>query len=152
MDDKCIARWLGRVVETDEGCWLWPGAKFRSGYANVGTVERGQRRNRSLHRVFYERFVGPIPEGLDLDHLCRTTSCVNPGHVEPVTRSVNLRRGNAGGLRNRGRAAANAAKTHCHHGHPFDEENTHWTKAGGRSCRACDRDRHRHRYRERAVA
>ncbi|MBO0885095.1 MAG: HNH endonuclease [Mycobacterium sp.] len=85
------------------------------------------------HRIAYTWLVGPIPEGFDLDHLCRVRSCVNPAHLEPVPRRTNL-------LRGRTIPAANAAKTHCPHGHPYDDTNTVRNKTG-RLCLACRRAR-----------
>lgn len=79
------------------------------------------------HRWAYLHFVGKIPAGLDLDHLCRNRWCVNPEHLEPVTRSENLTRG----------YAARGPKTYCKHGHRFDPENTFQRSDGGRGCRAC---------------
>lgn len=78
-----------RFVETEEGCWLWRGALTERGY---GLLRDGRRRVRA-HRAFYQELVGPVPDGLVLDHLCRNPSCVNPGHVEPVTQAENIRRG-----------------------------------------------------------
>lgn len=68
-----------------DGCWEWTGPKTAGGYGLFAQT--------SAHRAVYERLRGPIPEGLDLDHLCRNRGCVNPAHMEPVTRSENLRRG-----------------------------------------------------------
>jgi hypothetical protein len=91
------------------------------------------------HRFAYELLVGPIPDGLALDHLCLTTGCVNPAHLEPVTVAENSRRAAA-------HYHANRAKTHCIHGHPFDGENTyvHMTRGRpARGCKTCDRERAR---------
>lgn len=84
----------------------------------------------------YEAFVGPIPDGLQLDHLCRNRGCINPGHLEPVTNRENARRGLHGILLER-----------CPHGHPYDDENTVVNSAGGRECRACIRERSAESYR-----
>lgn len=92
------------------------------------------------HRFAYEDIVGPILEGLTIDHLCRVRHCVNPAHLEPVTHLENVRRGN-GGLNQ-------LAKTHCPKGHPYDEENTYRlpSRPSGRYCRACRRERNRAQY------
>lgn len=108
-------------------CWGWTAATYHNGY---GSFWNGQRTMRA-HRFAYERLVGPIPEGLQIDHLCRNPACVNPGHLEPVTRRENI-------LRGEGITAQQARKTHCVHGHPFDEENT-YVHPRGRTCRACNR-------------
>lgn len=89
--------------EPNSGCWLWKGATA-CGY--------GYFRHRPAHRFAYELYRGPIPEGLQLDHLCRVRSCVNPSHLEAVTQGVNLHRGET-------IAARNAAKTHCPKGHEY---------------------------------
>ncbi|MFJ2662519.1 HNH endonuclease signature motif containing protein [Arthrobacter koreensis] len=96
-----------------------------------------------VHRVAYELFSGPIPNGLVLDHLCRNRGCFNPNHLEPVTRAVN-------NLRGVGFMAAHARKTHCPKGHPYDEKNTQ-IKNGARRCRACISIENR-RYREKQKA
>ena len=75
------------VVKTDT-CWLWIGAKYKSGYGEFHLNRRTQR----AHRIAYELLVGPIPEGLTIDHLCRVVACVNPAHLEPVTLLENLKR------------------------------------------------------------
>ena len=75
--------------EPNSGCWLWDGATTHDGYALL-TIDHRQV---YVHRWAYERFVAKIPRGTDSDHLCRVRSCVNPAHIEPVTRRENLRRG-----------------------------------------------------------
>lgn len=76
------------IVDDATGCWLYTGPKGAKGYGRIMI----DRQNRLAHRHFYEQLVGPIPEGLQLDHLCRNTSCVNPDHLEPVTPIENIRR------------------------------------------------------------
>ena len=71
------------------GCWIWMGALSANGYGNIHV----RPKNIVAHRYFYEYAKGPVPSGLDLDHLCRVRCCVNPDHLQPVTRSENLRRG-----------------------------------------------------------
>lgn len=81
-----------RWVEVDAGylspCWLWTGKQHKKGYGLIQV--RGKRQR--AHRYVYEQLVGPIPEGLEIDHLCRNKPCVNPDHLEPVTLRENLRR------------------------------------------------------------
>ncbi len=85
-----------RRYEVDaSGCWIWLGYVDIKGYARCKPTGRN---NVLAHRVLYEHYVGPIPDGLDLDHLCRVPSCVNPDHMEPVTRAENVRRGNSAKL------------------------------------------------------
>jgi hypothetical protein len=84
-------RFVTKVRVADDGCWIWLGSRSDAGY---GILWSGERRLRA-HRFAYTAVVGPIPEGLDLDHLCRVRHCVNPAHLEPVTRGENARRGEA---------------------------------------------------------
>ena len=125
------AKW---IPEPNTGCWLWTASTRRGGYGGFWSGGKTVR----AHRYAYERWVGPIPDGLELDHLCRNPTCVNPDHLEPVTHRENTLRGET-------IAAANAAKTHCPQGHPYDERNTYVYPNGRRNCRTCDRDRDRPR-------
>lgn len=129
-----------RVTKTD-GCWLWDGGRSDGrGVINVN------RRTRYAYRVVYELVVGPIPEGLTLDHLCRNPNCVNPAHLEPVTAWVNTSRTDSW-------MAQRARATHCIHGHEFTPENTYRTGPDKRhrACRECARRRDRERRRGKAA-
>lgn len=81
---------LTRYVEDENGCWLWTGPMFWNGYGHISAATHGTT---LAHRASYEAHVGPVPEGLELDHLCRVRHCIRPDHLEPVTRSVNIQRG-----------------------------------------------------------
>lgn len=108
-------------------CWLWTGARNDLGYGRfyVGPGELTQ-----AHRFAYELLVGPLPNGLVPDHLCRVPPCVRPSHLEVVTSRENTVRGNGWG-------GVNARKTHCPRGHAYDEANTYRNPRGARECRAC---------------
>lgn len=110
------------------GCWEWMAGKFRTGYGGF-YVDR-ERWMVKAHRFAYEELIGPIPDDLVLDHLCRNILCVNPDHLEAVTQVENLRRGQSP-------AAKNARATRCPEGHAYDEANTRVTPLGHRRCRKC---------------
>lgn len=118
-------------------CWIWIAAKTSRGYGNF-TVGGRSGRNHTAHRFAYELANGAVADGLDLDHLCRVRACVNPTHLEPVTRRENLLRGET-------IVARNSAKTHCPHGHEYTPENT-YVRDGSRNCRQCRRQRERAYY------
>ena len=111
----------------DDGCWEWLGSTS-TGY---GCFRRGY-----AHRYSYELHKGAIPDGLQIDHLCRNRLCVNPDHLEAVTVRVNVLRGVS-------RVAANARQSHCIRGHEFTPENTRRRANGSRACRECGRQRGR---------
>jgi hypothetical protein len=116
-----------RVDRSDTtGCWLWLGPVNRKGYGAVYFWGGTQ----SAHRVAYTLAVGPIPAGMQLDHLCRVRACVNPAHLELVTGLENTRRGMKGVLR-----------TRCAQGHELTPENTYTQHGRRRDCRICIRAR-----------
>ena len=122
-------------VRKTNGCWLWVAALNDHGY---GIFRSSTGRNVRAHRWAYEALVGPIPDGMEIDHLCRMRSCVNPDHLEAVTHQQNTQRSLPGGRRWR------RDLTHCPQGHAYDEGNTYWHR-GKRSCRTCQKDRRRRR-------
>lgn len=117
------------------GCWLWTASIKAEGY---GQVRRPDGRTGYAHRVVYELLVGPIPEGLELDHLCRVRACVNPEHLEPVTHEENVRRATPWIKANN----FQSTKTHCPRGHEYTPENTYLKRSKDgivrRICRSCD--------------
>lgn len=118
-----------------DGCWEWTASRSTAGY---GRVARGGRNGGwvNAHRVVYELLVGPIPEGLELDHLCRNRGCVRPDHLEPVTHAENTRRGKGSGA---ALWVPLPPKTHCVRGHEFTESNVeHYN--GHRRCKQCNRN------------
>lgn len=132
-DDVIItkANIRARIGQPDEnGCWPWLGAINVHGYGNFHAYDGKSLR---AHRVVYELMVGPIPDGLVIDHLCRVRHCVNPSHMEPVPPEVNV-------LRGVGPTAINRLKSECVRGHEFTPENTADTGRGGRRCKTCSRD------------
>jgi len=136
-----VNRFWSKVDKTGD-CWEWHAKVASNGYGHFWL----EGRNRLAHRVAYEMVVGPIAEGLQLDHLCRNPRCVRPDHLEPVTARVNT-------LRSTNGASQNFRKTHCPAGHPYDEQNTYLQRRNGRVervCRACGRAKQR-RYYERKI-
>lgn len=124
----------------DTGCIVWTRGTNNAGYGRIWI----NGANHMAHRVAYELFA-PIPDGLVLDHLCRTPACINPNHLEPVTSTENIMRG-------QGCMADYARRTHCPQGHPYEGENL-WLRpaanngSGARRCRECKHEENR-RYRE----
>lgn len=118
------------------GCWLWVGTLDADGYGQA-CMKHGE--HLKAHRIAYEVWVGPIPEGLTIDHVkargCTARNCVNPSHLEAVTNTENVLRGNSP-------PAVNARKTHCAKGHPLV------ARGYGRYCRVCNAARERAAYRD----
>lgn len=130
-DDQIAERLLSKSERGDDenSCWIWTASKINTGYGQINL----HGAPRLAHRVSYVLFVGPIPSGMDLDHICRVRSCINPKHLEPVTRSENNKRGLVG------KEAARRARerTHCRRGHLLSEDNIKWAERGRRCCKIC---------------
>lgn len=148
-----MKRFMERVEIRQNGCWGWAAGKSR-GYGAF--YDRSSKKQYPAHRWLYERARGPIADGMDLDHVChnndpscsggascRHRSCVNPDHLEPVTRKVNLLRSSLT------LTSQKAAKTHCVHGHEYTPENTKLAKNGTRHCRECNNKMQRDMKRDR---
>jgi len=115
-------------VEPVTDCWTWTGAVSNRSYGSIFYQGRMQK----AHRVMWELNFGPVPKGLELDHLCRNRLCINPNHLEPVTRAENLARGI--------QSNQNIGKSHCIRGHEFNAENTRYKPGNGhRVCKECMR-------------
>ena len=118
------------------GCLIWEGTRHSKtlGYGRICV----EYKDRYAHRLMYEEMIGPIPDGYELDHLCRDTMCVNPLHLDPVTHKVNMSR------------SIHTMKTHCPYGHEYTKANTRYKKGHNtvsRNCRACQKIRNDARYR-----
>ena len=114
-----------KKINRTENCWLWTGEIDGKGY---GVITISSKRKRA-HRIIYELLVGKIPEGLQIDHLCRVRNCVNPNHLEPVTQAENKRRNVP--------FRKEVLKTHCKNGHEFSEQNTKIRMRNGNPWRVC---------------
>lgn len=120
-------RLLARVGAPDSnGCWPWLGGTRPNGYGTFAVKRDGNWSQTTAHRIAYQSFIGPIPEGFEVDHVCRNRACCNPEHLEAVPLQVNRKR-------------RNDAKTHCAQGHAFTPENTYWYRGkDGYLCRQCN--------------
>ena len=118
-------------------CWVWQLGQVGAGYG--GEWDNGRRRMVSAHILAYERAFGPVPAGLELDHLCHVRLCINPDHLEAVTHAENVARSDYKS------SSFNAKKTHCPKGHPYAGANLYVEKSGTRRCRECRRQRHANR-------
>jgi len=131
---RTFARRVFSHIDTSGDCWEWTSGKSDGGYGKIGRGARGAGQM-AAHRAVWQLLVGPIADGLELDHLCRNHGCVNPDHLEPVTPGVNQRRGfGPSGLYARREVCDNG-------GHPLDGRRTR----GDRYCKTCNRERERAR-------
>lgn len=141
-DPRLPRRFWDKVTVQSNGCWLWAAGTDKDGYARYSRDGQWCL----AYRVSYEGLVGAVSDGFELDHVCHTRDdsctdgsrcrhrrCVNPAHLESVSRAEN-------NSRNRSFATVNAAKTHCPAGHKYDAENT-YINNGKRHCRPCNRSR-----------
>lgn len=128
-------RFVAKVHVTPAGCWEWTASRNKEGYGRFAVKADGRWVMALAHRVAYELFFGPMPAGLESDHLCRNRPCANPWHLEAVTHKENDRRGIAGIVN----AARMRGKTHCPQGHPYDRSNTYVRVEGWRRCKECNR-------------
>lgn len=127
--------WEKISPEPNSGCWLWIGGRHPRGYG--GFYINGK--TRPAHVVCYEVYVGAVPDGLELDHKCRVTCCVNPDHLEPVTHQENMSRGIAGKMG----AERQLAKKFCPSGHAYTPDNIYYRPNGYRDCKVCAMERKR---------
>lgn len=135
-----VDRFTAKMQPVESGCIEWTGRIDRYGYGQFLPEGGRKANNMGAHRWAYQHFVGPIPEGFQVDHLCRNRKCVNPEHLEAVTPRENVMRSPLAP------ASLNAQKTHCLRGHEFTPDNTQVASNGGRRCVTCRRERDLARY------
>lgn len=113
-----VDRFREKYIIDSKECWIWTASTYPQGYGRFGYNYKIEK----AHRWSYEYFVGPIPEGKEIDHLCRMRNCVNPDHLEAVIHKENCKRGNVGNSA----ALRQRSKTNCPQGHPYNDVNTYW--------------------------
>lgn len=131
-----LERFWAKVQKCPTGCWEWQGAHGPAGHGRFYYNGRTQ----PAHQYSYEFHKGPVPQGLELDHLCRNPRCVNPEHLEAVSHKENMHRAP--------KVVAMMAATQCPKGHPYNLLNTYFHPNGGRVCRECRNERKNARYAE----
>ncbi len=131
LSDVLLERFWSKVEVIGSGCWEWRGGLATNGY---GRFNLGNGKSVPAHRITYNLLKGDIPEGLEPDHLCRNRKCVNPDHIEAVTRRENIMRG----LLPETNRNLQLSKTHCPQGHPYDKNNTYVDPQGFRQCKKCN--------------
>lgn len=142
FDDKFVERFWSKVDKTTI-CWKWLGSCNLAGYGQITLTNNNGKFVLYAHRLSYMLHANEyVPEGMQIDHLCRNRACVNPDHFEVVTATENKRRGESP-------AAKAARQTHCIYGHILDEQNTYINKFGHRYCRKCNAQRQRERNKRR---
>lgn len=117
-------------IEMTGSCWIWTGTVNRSGHGMSCKKPKFGINSALVHRIFYETMVEHIPQGMEIDHLCRNPPCCNPSHMQVVTSKENFLRGN-------NPCAINSRKTHCPKGHELIPENLTQRKNGRRECKEC---------------
>lgn len=125
-----IERFESKIIKTGN-CWEWLAYKMSNGYGNF----HYKGKTKLAHRISYQIYRGDIPQGLQLDHLCRNRGCVNPDHLEVVTQQENIKRGDICNDNN-----PRKKLTHCKNGHEFTKENTIIVNGKSRNCRECHKE------------
>ncbi len=147
MKPNSIEKILARLEPHENGCLIWPGSKTRGGYGRV----RYKLKGAYVHRMTYEHFVSPIPDGFELHHTCKNPACANHEHLQLVTQLEHVYLGDTLGARH-------ASKTHCPQGHPYEGDNLIVRQTKGRPegrtrryCRACKNNRSREKARRKSA-